>query len=480
MNEIFVERSNEILRVGIKEDKLSKAFFIEEDNGLVSPGQIYKGIVKNIVPAIKCAFVDIGDKTNAYMYLDSKFNNKHLRKGDEVIVEILKEAMGTKGAKVTSAFTIAGRYSVLSTIDKEINFSKKIYNKEFKDEVLNNIKINNDFGIIVRTNAEEVTISELSNEIENLGAKFRDIEEKSKYSIKPGILYDGGGIIEKVLRDFVDNETERIVVNNGEDFLGIREYIKSKGGIKTKIEIYQEERTLFDKFGLEKDILSLRNNKVMLLSGGYLVIDKTEAMNVIDVNSGKNIKNNSIKKTALETNLEAARESARQIILRNLGGIIVIDFIDLDNENDKRLVLKELESCFKFDKNKTIIYPFTELNLIQIARRKRGKSIIEYIEENCSNCKGNGKKIKFSYVSILIRNEVVKFKANHGIQEVLITLNEKYKNDLSKGFDKFLVETTLCDSVVYLNYSYDDENFKIEPVIFENQRKNLKEFKVYG
>lgn len=430
MKEIFIERQKQILRIAIKEDNKLKECFIEEEIDEPMPGQIYKGKVQNIVPAIKSAFIDIGYEKNCYMYLDSKFNNTKLKKNEDIIVEVMKEDIGNKGAKVTNAFSIAGRYVVLETLHKDVKFSKKLYEEEIKSHIKENINKPEDVGITVRTNAASASIEHINEEIDKLYEIYKSILKDSRYSLKPKLLYSDEGIIDRILRDNLDENTHKIVVDNKKDYDYINEFIKNQTDIKTSIEIYEAARTLLSFEGIEKEIEKLRNNKVFLKCGGYIIIDKTEAMYVIDVNSGKNIKNNSMRDTVLKTNLEAAEEIARQIILRNLSGIILVDFIDMDNQEDKVAVMQALTTGFEKDKNKTVIYPFTELNLVQIARRRRGKTIYEYMEESCSSCKGRGKRFRLSYLNQCMRNEVLKIDREQGIQDIYIELGKSYKKEV--------------------------------------------------
>lgn len=480
MKNVFIERNLNLIRIAIKEENRLKECFIEEENSEPYPGQIYKGRVKNIVPAIKCAFIDIGKSKSAYMYLDNKFNNLNIKKGQEVLVEVVKESIGKKGPKVTNAISVPGRYSVVITLNNAINFSKKILDETVTEELKGKIKKGNDVGVMIRTNALNVEVEEINKEIEDLEAIYKKIIQKFTYSNKPEMLFDAGGVIERVLRDNVNQYTDSIVVNDKNDYEKIKNFIESKEDIDTNVDLYTGERNLFDHYSIEKEILKLRNNKVMLKCGGYIVIDKTEAMYVIDVNSGKNIKNSSLRKTAIITNLEAAEEISKQIRLRNLSGIVLVDFIDLKEKDDKRKVLNKLEEGFKCDKNKTVIYPFTELNLVQIARRRRGKSIYDYMEEECEKCKGRGTKLKLSYIELLIRNEVIRLTSEQDINEIHIILDAHYKNMVNKDLINFIEAIRANDKTIYLNFENNIDTFKIEPIIFENQRKSMEQFRVFG
>lgn len=480
MREIFIERTEELLRIAIKENERLAECFIEEDDDRIYPGQIYKGVIKNIVPAIKCAFVDIGCEKNAYLYLDNKFSNSGFKKGQEIIVEVIKEDIDHKGAKVTSSFSIPGRYSVLMTLNRELSFSSKITDKEYKKILQQEIQKPDEVGVMIRTNASAVSTEEINSEINKLYSIYKKIIREAAYSTKCGLLYSDEGILDRVLRDNIDDNTGKIIVDNYDDFTHIKEYITGKPDIQAGTELYDGHRSLFDFYSIEKEILGLRNNRVNLSCGGYIVIDKTEAMYVIDVNSGKNVSQSAIQKTAAVTNSQAAAEIASQIRLRNLSGIILVDFIDIKAEEVKAEILGILEKGFKGDKNKTVIYPFTELNLVQIARRRRGRNIYEYIEEECRECHGRGKKLRLSYICKLIKNEICKGDIEDKIKNIYIEVNELYKASINGDIFQFVKEIGGMDKTVYLKFSDTVEYFTVEPLIFMNQIQNVEKYKIYG
>lgn len=480
MREIFIERRERIIRIAIKDKNRLSECFMEEESDEASPGQIYKGIVKNIVPGIKSAFIDIGLDKNAYLYMDSKLGNSNIKKGDEIIVEVLKEELGDKGAKVTNRFTIAGRYAVITTGSQDISISSKIKDESYREQLLKNINKSDDIGVMIRTNAREVEFSVINEEINRLYEKYKRILEEASYKIKPGLLYSDEGVLDRVLRDNITKNTKTIIVDNEDDYNHILSFMANKSDIIVKPELYNGHRTLFDYYGIEREILSLRNNKVSLSCGGYIVIDRTEAMYVIDVNSGKNVRSDALSKTAEITNLQAAAEIALQIRLRNLSGIIVIDFIDIDDDEVKRKVIDALKKGFEDDKNKTLIYPFTELNLVQIARRRRGKNIYEYMEETCDECGGRGRRLKPGYIKLLLRNEILRCDHESKIKDIYIQMNESYKGFIEENIMEFIKDVGADEKNVYLKYTDEVEYFKIEPLVFASQIKKIENYKIYG
>lgn len=480
MKQIYVERCSKILRIAVKEDGKLEQCFIEEDNDIYS-GQIYKGVVKNIVPAIKCAFVDIGENKSAYLYMDSKLNNLNIKKGEELLVEVIKEAAGSKGPKVSNAITVPGRYAVIITSHKGIEISKKITDEEYINNLKRSILKPEDVGIMIRTNALKVDFETINIEIKKLYETYKNIILNSQNSNYKGMVYNSGGAIAKVLRDRVDENISEIIVSDKDDFEYIKEYTQSKNDISCKVSLHDNIINLLDYYGIEKEILELTNKEVKLECGGFIVIDKTEAMYAIDVNSGKNVKGKDIARTAVVTNLEAAKEIVRQVKLRNLSGIIVVDFIDVSDNSVKKKILNILYEGFKDDKNKTVIYPFTELNLVQIARKRKGKSICEYIQEKCKLCSGNGKQLSLAYMKNLIRNKVARCLTDHkGEKNIYIEMDKRYRDRILKDVKSFATYIGLEDGSLYINFKDNMMLFRVELIVFEDKVKKLSEFKIYG
>lgn len=479
LKEIYIERQDRLLRIAVKENSKLLECFVEEENCEPVAGEIYKGIVKNIIPAIKCAFLDIGHKKNVYMYLDSKFNNTKVKKGDELLVQVVKEDTENKGAKVTNALSLPGRYSVLQTLSRELVFSKKIESDEYKAAMAREIKRPKDIGLMIRTNAVNVGVETINKEVENLYSEYRELVKKAEFTANIGLIFNDGGILGKVLRDKIDSETAKMYVNSKEDLQFVNKFIQNNSDVAPEIVFYEGERTIFDYFGIEREILNLRHERVNLPCGGYIVIDRTEAMYVIDVNSGKNVKGSSIEKTAYLTNVQAASEIARQIILRNLSGIIVVDFIDMDKREYKKEILSLIRAAFENDKSKTTVYDFTELNLVQIARRRIGRSIGEFIEEDCEVCRGRGKRVKFSYLCVLMRNEIVRLNNSREVKDIHIRMPYSYEDDIKTDVSNFITSIGAMDKTVYLTF-FNGETFRLEPLIFDSQLQGLQQFKIYG
>ena len=476
LKEIFIERREKILRIAIKSNKELIESIVEENNNEPVIGEIYKGRIKNILPAINSIFIDLGLEKEGYMYYSDDLKAKGLKKGEEILVEVIKEPLNDKGAKLSPKVSIPGKYVVLNCYGKGIEFSKRIEDEEKKKEILNNIEPIENAGITVRTEGANVNLEILKKEINKLYEEFENIDKKMKHSLGVKKVYGEDLTLSKLLLNFNEEEKIKIYVHDEADFEKINHFIKGQENFK--VEKYEGYRSLFDFYGLEKELLKLRHNKVNLPCGGYIVIDRTEAMNVIDVNSGKNIKERSFNKTILETNLEAAKEIGKQIRLRNLSGIIVIDFIDMRDKSQKEIVMEALKDSLKLDKGNAKIFPFTQLDLVQIARKRQGKSVYEYMEEKCTLCKGRGIVLKLSYIESLIKNEIIRIKEENSINCFHIEVDSVYKDKIKDNLFDFIKEIDGLDKEIYLTYVDNIEGYKIEPLIFQGQKDNLKDYKV--
>lgn len=477
MKELFIDRDKDILRIAVKSKGKLEKLYIEEEEKEPIQGEIYKGIVRKVIPNLKSAFIDIGFKKNAYMYIDEKFNNNKIKNGDEVIVEILKEGTGDKGPKVTTMISIQGKYVVLDSSLDKIRFSSKIDSEKNKDNIVQGILKPKDIGIILRTRSIEVPIDEINEEIDLLYNTYLDILKKGRFTLKPSKIYDGGGTIGKVLRN-IEEEDLKIILNSRDDYNKVIEMKYLKKNRNFSINYYEEIIPIFENYGIENEILKLRNKKVKLPCGGDIVIERTEAMTVIDVNTGKNIKGKSVETTILDTNVEAAKEIARQILLRNISGIIAIDFINMNSKSYQNKVIDILKQYLQEDNAKFSILNFNELNIVHISRMKKGKSILEYIDKKCVTCHGKGTILKFSYLKLLMKNEIIRQIKEYSVREFHIIANKVYEDVIREKRELLVSEYEKIGCDVYITYTNEIDTYKIEPIIFENMRKKLEEFKI--
>lgn len=474
MRELFIERREKILRIAIKEKGNLTECFVEEENNEPLPGEVYKGTIKNIVPAIGSAFIDIGHEKNGYLHFDMRKNP--LKKGQDIIVEIVSESFGSKGPKVVSPISLPGRFVVLARGSKELFISKRIEDKDIRESLESSIETIEGFAITIRTNAKDVSVDTIKQEIYKLKDIYEAIEREALYSLKNKKLYGEDALLHKVLRDSINSDTSKIIVDSMEDYSAVKDYLSDEKNIQ--LIMHKEIRNLFDYYGIEKEILNLRNSRVNLKCGGNIVIDKTEAMYVIDVNSAKNVSGRNFSKTAEETNIEAAKEIGRQIRLRNLSGIIVVDFIDMDNVQAKNKVYNSIKESLEGDSSRARVYQFTELNLLQISRSRRGKSIYDYIEEDCDICNGHGKRLKGSYVKHLIKNDIIRAEGEGNIKDFYVELKDVYEDYVIGDKIQFLNDIGALDKNIYVKFVDSIDYYKLEPLLFKNQIEAVSDYKL--
>lgn len=479
MKRIFIERQETLLKVAIKSNDTIKECFVEEELSSPKVGEIYKGVIKNILPAMKCAFIDIGYEKNAYMDLNGKKKENGLKKGQEVMVEIIKEELGKKGAKVSPNISLPGTYTVLTKEHNEVQISKRIVSDEFKALAQSNISKPADMGIVIRTKAEAVDFQIIKDEIEELISLYEDIHRQFVYSAKVGLLYSDNGILSRIIRNYTEGGAG-IIVDSEEDFNYFKKIVQEKKLEHIKVELYNEPLSIFDFYGIEKEILTLRHNKINLPCGGNIVIENTEAMTVVDVNTAKNIKANRDEDVVLITNKEAAVEIVKQIRLRNLGGIILVDFVDMKSSEDKNQVMEILKREFGDDKHNPKVYPFTELNLVQITRKKYGKSICDFVFEECKVCHGSGEKVSLNYLGNVIKGKIRRIAEEQKVKNIYIELPRIYEKEVKEDVLGFVVNVGAVDCELYVEFKDHNYNFKVEPIMFHNQLETLKNLQIFS
>jgi ribonuclease G len=316
-----------------------------------------------------------------------------LSKGQEVIVQVTKEPVANKGVRVTTEASLPGRFLVLLPFNGRVGVSRKITNFREKRRLRRIVRslLPERFGVIIRTVAQEQEESALRQDLEGLISTWREIEKMVKTEDAPALLYKDMATTSHVIRDLFTEDVQRVVVDSKRLFREIRAYVKwVSPALVDRIEYYKERGPVFDAVGVEKELSTALSRKVWMKSGGYLIIEQTEAMVVIDVNSGRYAAQKEQEQNSLRTNLEAAREACRQLRLRDIGGIIVIDFIDLQEEVNKKKVYDEVRKEFRKDRAKITVYPMTELGLVQVTRQRVRQSILNSFSEPCPVCGGAG------------------------------------------------------------------------------------------
>lgn len=479
MRRVYIERENNLIKVAIKEDKDLRECYVEEENLKPKVGEIYKGVVKNIVPAMHSVFIDIGYEKNAYMSLQGSKKENGMKKGQEILVEVIKEEIGKKGPKVSSSISLPGAYAVITQDHEEIQISKKISNEAFAAAIIEGLEKPEGVGITLRTKAADAEPEIVSREIERLLKLYKEIKNKFTFSNRVGVLYSDRGILSKVLRNYSEEEM-KIEVDDIRDYEFYKEYIQENELKNVTVQLYEGALSIFDNYGIEREILGLRHNKINLPNGGNIILEKTEAMYVVDVNTAQNTKGHSKEEAIFETNFEAAKEVVRQIKLRNLGGIILVDFVDMTSQENKNKIISTLNKEFKDDKQKPRIYPFTELSLVQITRRKYGNSIMDYLLTSCEKCHGQGANLSLQYLVSIISGKIRRIKEEQNVKNIHIQISSDYEKEIKDDINSFALKIGALDCNIYIEFIDHLENFKIEPLLFHSQIENLKDIQVFS
>lgn len=459
MNRIIISVNNFQKKAAIIEDERVVEVLTERQDESNIIKNIYKGKVKNVLPGMESAFIDIGLEKNSFLFVDDlrEFEEEHfegvdkskniedlLCVDDKVVVQVLNVPRGTKGARVTTNYTIPGKYLVLMPNNDHIAISKKIIDEDERNRLFSMVEEikPNKMGVIIRTAAEGKSIYHFERELSYLVKKWEDIEKKIKKSKIGEVLYNDNSIITIILRDILTNDIDELIVDNEEIYWEIIDYINafSENNFKTKVKLFPLEEDIFEKYNVNKEIEKALNKIVWLDCGGYLVIEKTEALVSIDVNTGKNTGRYNLERTVLNTNLDAAREIPKQLRLRNLSGIIIIDFIDMKVEEDKEVVLQQLEAELKKDRIKNNIVHFTDLGLVEMTRKRVGRQLNYFYEEDCPTCSGTG---KIKSVEAIIEDIIKDFKKvaeDRDIKEISIISSKRVVSKLKDLYSDIMTE----------------------------------------
>ena len=386
-------------RMAVIEDGKLRDFAVERDDENHIVNHIYKGTIQNILPALQAAFVNIGRKKNAFLYLGDIFpraatkeeiQQMHLSVGQSILVQVIKEERGTKGAKVTGNISLAGRYAVLMPTVDYIGVSKKIRDEEERDRLRNIVSAvkPQGMGLIIRTVAKGIEQEELLADIQYLLRTWDSIRQRYKVTKKNALLYREADLVMRTVRDHLTSDVKKVVVDDKDAYERIMQLVTDPW--KDRIELYKGEQPIFESYQLEDELHGLLAREVSLPSGGNLVFDHTEALTVIDVNSSKYTGNGTLQDTIFHVNKEAAVEIARQLRLRDIGGIIIIDFIDMAQSDKRDEILQILEREMASDSTKTHVLGMTALNLVEITRKKSRQGLHQVQFAPCNICRGSG------------------------------------------------------------------------------------------
>ncbi len=370
-------------------------------------GNVYLGKVVRVLPGMQSAFIDIGLERAAFLHVADIWEarsresatitpiEKLLYDGQAVMVQVIKDPIGTKGARLATQISIAGRMLVYLPQDPHIGISQRIENEAEREQLRHKVQgllpAEEKGGFIIRTMAEDASDADLQMDIDYLRKTWKNISQLAKTKPAPSLLYQDLSLAQRVLRDFVGDHTSSIQVDSRENFQKLQQFASMyTPSVLSKLMHYIGERPLFELYAVEEEIQRALGRRVDLKSGGYLIVDQTEAMTTIDVNTGSYVNGRNFDDTIFKTNLEAAHAIARQLRLRNLGGIIILDFIDMENAEHKHAVLAELHKALARDRTKVSVSNFSALGLVEMTRKRTRESLSHILCEVCPACSGKG------------------------------------------------------------------------------------------
>jgi ribonuclease G len=492
--EIIVNVHPHEKRVAIMEDNRLVELFAEKKDQQMVVGNIYKGVVKNVLPGMGAAFVDIGLKRTAFLHYkdiypahlpgakrhkigrDSSKISSVLSAGQEIIVQVKKDPIAKKGARVTGKISLPGKFLVYIPEEKKIAVSRKITSaKERKriKTILKSIKEKN-VGVIVRTDTEIVEQDDFKKEYNALSKTWKLIRKHLKHSQAPACLFNQSDLSHTLIRDLFNSNVKRLVVDDKKMANQIIHRInESSPEYSDRVEFYQEDSPIFDAYGIEKEIATIFKSRIPLPSGGNITIEQTEALVAIDVNTGSFTGRNNYDETIKKTNVEAAFEAARQIRLRDLSGIMIIDFIDMKKEAHKDEVYSALRTTMRKDQAKHNVYPFSALGLVEISRHRTRPSLLLTYSESCPYCNGTGRLLSRDSVAVrisrwlkraqyFIKNEPLKIVVHKNVKEffdnnmdILKDIDNRLEFEVDKKikFDTFKVYSLKSGKEITLKYS---------------------------
>ncbi|MDR2838301.1 MAG: ribonuclease G [Azonexus sp.] len=407
--EILINFTPQETRVAVMQQGVVQELHIERTTSRGLVGNVYLGRIARILPGMQSAFIDIGLERTAFLhvadiwqpreFMIERSNERPIEKilgeGQSIVVQVIKDPIGTKGARLSTQISIAGRMLVYLPQEKHIGISQRIEDEAEREALRERIARltpeGETGGFIVRTMAENASDAEFATDIAYLKKTWADIRDKSATAAPPATLYQELSLAQRVLRDFVNPETAHIVIDSRENFQKLAAFAAEyTPAVQPLLDHYTGQRPLFDLHGIEEEIQKALARRVDLKSGGYLIMEQTEAMTTIDVNTGGFVGVRNFDDTIFKTNLEAAVAIARQLRLRNLGGIIIVDFIDMENCEHKKAVLEEFNKALASDHTRLTVSGFTQLGLVEMTRKRTRESLAHILCETCPTCDGRG------------------------------------------------------------------------------------------
>ena len=510
--QIVINMTGHETRVALLEDGNIGEIFIERGDISDIAGNIYKGRVQRVLPGMQAAFVDIGLKQAAFIYVDdvtggdyehienllinSDEINEHmadanpaepvlshtrrngnieelLTEGQEIMVHVAKSPMGTKGARVTTHISLPGRFLVLMPASDHIGISRRIEDEAERNRLKKLVLSlrNDNFGYIVRTAGEGLQEEKLAHEMTFLKHLWQNIQKKYENASAPALIHKELSVSLRAVRDLLIHEAEKLIIDSREGHRSILDFLDTfMPSLKDSVELYESHEPIFEAYNLEGDISRALKRKVWLKSGGYIVIEHTEALVAIDVNTGRYVGKHNLEETIVKTNLEAVREIAYQIRLRDLGGIIIIDFIDMDKKSNQDKVFNALREALKKDRSKTHVLPLSDMGLIQMTRKRTRKPLTRILCEPCFYCEGEAHLVSKQTICYNIYREILResrdmvgVKVSLRVNPEIAELLHGEENHIIVGLERIIGKQI----IIYPNSQLHIEEFDVFEILRE-------------
>jgi ribonuclease G len=475
--EIVINAPKHESRIAVLDEGQVVELWVERTRQRTIVGNIYKGRVTKVLPGMQSAFVDLGLERDAFLYVSDVIEDIEdfdtngddevtlddvtpqarpeisdlLREGQEVLVQVSKDTIAGKGARITSHVTLPGRFLVYMPTVNHIGVSRRIENEDERmrlKNMLEAIRPPGAGGFIVRTAGEQRDEDEFRADLKYLIDLWEQIRRRAEKASAPSAIHNDLDLVLRTIRDVLSPEFKSVWVDDVDQYQRIVEFLNQiQPNLVSRVRLYRREEPIFDEFGIEPEIAKALKSKVWLKSGGYIVINQTEALVAIDVNTGKYVGKRNLEETVFKTNLEAAKEIVRQIRLRDLGGIIVLDFIDMEEPNNRARLFEALEHEIRKDRSKTKILQISEFGLIEMTRKRVRQSLERSLTQACPYCGGSGRIKSNTTISLEIWRELMKLRDLHEGQDVIVRINPAVYGSLDPIFDE--VERNLGIHLVF-------------------------------
>jgi ribonuclease G len=461
--EIVINATKHESRIAVLDEGQVVELWVERTRHRTVVGNIYKGRVTKVLPGMQSAFVDLGLERDAFLYVSDvaedieeyesetpdelqldEVNQRPeasisdlLREGQEIVVQVSKDTIAGKGARITSHVTLPGRFLVYMPTVNHIGVSRRIEDENERTrlkDILERIRPQDTGGFIVRTAGEQREEEEFRADLKYLTDLWEQIKRRGEKTSAPNAIHHDLDLILRTIRDVLSPEFKSVWVDSVDEYQRIVEFLDQiQPQLVSRVRLYRRDEPIFDEFGIEPEIAKALKSKVWLKSGGYIVINQTEALVAIDVNTGKYVGKKNLEETVFRTNLEAAKEIVRQIRLRDLGGIIVLDFIDMEEATNRAMLFQALEEEIKKDRSKTKILQISEFGLIEMTRKRVRQSLERSLTQACPYCGGSGRIKSNTTIALEIWRELMKARDLHEGQDVIVRVNPIIYGSLSTG-----------------------------------------------